>query len=136
MTATRMDELSALVLEHLTAGGVRTSVVDEVREELRNYREDVVTSSLYRIFQFAMDGVLRVHVATLGGTECTVETSLETTVKDLKEAIEVEMGIPMTQQGLFYGVCELKDSKLIATYRISPLSPSISLLRVCKHLLW
>jgi len=61
---------------------------------------------------------MRIHVNTLSGKMTTLEVVLEDTIKNVKEKILEEEGIPVQCQCLFYAGEELKDYRTLKDYNI------------------
>mmetsp|Transcript_128667 Transcript_128667/g.274635 ORF Transcript_128667/g.274635 Transcript_128667/m.274635 type:complete len:425 (+) Transcript_128667:39-1313(+) len=136
MTAALMDELHALVLEHLEQIGVSAVVVSSLRQELNCGLLGAKQSNLSRILQYAKTGTLAVTACTLSGKAVSIDVSSSTTVRELKNMIQVKENIPFLRQQLVHERRTLEDGSSLAACGISPLKSSISLIQVVRRKLY
>merc|ERR1719375_1048458 len=63
-----------------------------------------------------------------------MDATAASTARDLKAAIQAQAAVPLTEQRLIHGENELDDERPLAAQGVTPMSPSMSLLRLasCK----
>ena len=132
-----LDALHVLILKHLEESGVRTDLVQSLRTELHagkfNY---TVESCLYKVFRYAREHVVEVSVAGLAGVLGTVEVKAASLVHTLQANIETLTNTPVREQRLLHQGSELKPAECLAARGISPLSASITIVRVIPEVLY
>jgi len=124
------EALHALLLAHIEHLGVDEELARSLRSELTHKLDGVAGSSLFNLYQFAIGGSVQVALHNLAGLLCTIEATTASTVRDLKVALEKQKGIPMHEQVLLRRGKQMQDSEVLAAYQISPLDPSVTVVRV------
>jgi hypothetical protein len=87
------------------------------------------STELEQLYRYAAHGEVKLTLTTLSGASCTIHASAETTIQQVKDAVEKCWQIPCEDQRIVAGVVELTDADCPACH-VLPMKAPLTIVRV------